>query len=231
MKARLTLGPGTHAIKGGLRSRGSWFHDGSEICEFFFDHGIACSYFPWPTALAGIEFWRPWFGWQPDLADWEVPALNAKERFQPSEVAPIHWPRPSRIHWLVHSHGINPVLIACAFGLRINVLVSVCSPVRIDVLEKYGEMARKNIGYHLHYYSNGDKVQFAGGLGDGHLGVIRDFDYSKDGRVIYRRDEAVVLPDEAGHSGLLNDVKYRPELLTAVERILERDGRDAILRS
>lgn len=229
MKARLTLGPGTHAIKGGLRTRGDWFHDGSELCEFFFNQGIGCSYFPWPTALAGFEFWKPLLGMKPNLLDWEVPALNAKDRFQPIEVSPEYWPRPSRIHWLVHSHGINPVLIACAMGLRINVLVSVCSPVRCDVLEKYGELARLNIGYHLHYYAEGDRIQFAGGLGDGHLGVLRDFNYSRGGRTIYRCDETVRLPEDAGHSGLLHEPKYRTELLTAAELILDRDGRDDLL--
>jgi len=226
MKARVTLGPGTHAIKGGLRSRGDWYHDGSDVCEFFADHFIATSYFPWPTALAGAEFWRPWLGLPAKLADWEVPALNAKERFQPSEVDPIYWPRPSRIHWLVHSHGIQPVLIACAMGLRINVLVSVCSPVRADVLNKYGAAARQNIGYHLHYWSHGDRVQLAGGVGDGHSGVLRDFTYSRAGRLVYRCDETIELPEAAGHSGLLHHVQYRPQLFTAIERILVRDGKD-----
>lgn len=226
MKARLTLTPGTHAIKGGMRRRGDWFHDGADVPEFLFDRGIATVFFPWSTALAGWEFWKPWFGIEPDLADWEVSGWNLKERFQPIEVEPRYWPRPSRVHGAAHSHGINPWFVAAALGLRINVLVSVCSPVRCDVLDKYGEAARANIGYHLHYYAQGDRVQLAGGIGDGRLGVLRDFNYERDGKLIYKCDETIVLPERAGHSGLLHKAEYRDELLTAVERILQRDGRD-----
>lgn len=229
MKARVILGPGTHAIKGGLRSRGSWFHDESELVGFLFDRGIASTYFPWATALAGFEFWRPWLGLPPALADWHVPALHIKERYQPSEVERRYWPRPSRIHALVHSHGAQPFLIAAGLGLRINVLITVSSPVRCDVLDQYGPVARKNIGYHLHYYSKCDRVQAAGGLGDGRFGVLRDFDYSRDGEQIYKCDETVVLEEACGHSGLLHEAKYRSELLTAVELILARDGRDDLV--
>lgn len=229
MKARLTLTPGTHAIRarrGGLRRRGDWFHDGADVPEFFFDRGIATVFFPWQTALAGWEFWKPWVGIEPDLLDWEVPALNLKEKFQPAEVDPAYWPRPSRVHGAAHSHGVNPWIIAAAQGLRINVLISVCSPVRCDVLDKYGEAARANIGYHLHYYAQGDRIQLAGGVGDGRLGVLRDFNYERDGKLIYKCDETIVLPERAGHSGLLHKPEFRDELLTAAQRILDRDGRD-----
>jgi hypothetical protein len=227
MKARLTLGPGTHAIRGGLRSAGDWFHDGSDFCARAFDHGLACSYFPWPTALGGIAFWKTWVGQQPDLGDWEIPALNLKERFQPEEVNPIYWPRQSRINIITHSHGAQPTLIAAALGLKIGVLVTVSAPIRADVLFNYGEHARKNIAYHLEYFSVEDRIQMAGGLGDGHFGVMRRFgDYQVNGRAPYAADECITMPEPCGHSGLLHDVKYMSELETAFQRILDRDGRD-----
>lgn len=227
MKARLTLSPGTHAIKGGLRSRGEWFHDGSDVCEFAGSHSIACQFFPWPTALAGIEFWKPWFGIQPDLGDWEIPALNAKERFQPSEVDPRYWPRPSRIHWLTHSHGAEPIIVAAALGLRVNTLVTVSAPIRADVLYTYGEAARKNIGYHLEYLSLNDRIQKAGGVGDGHWGTMSSFaDFRVNGRQIFKPDDTIVMPEECGHSKLLHEPRYMRELTSAFQRILDRDGRD-----
>lgn len=229
MKARVTLGPGTHAIKG-LRSRGDWFHDGSEFCARAGNRGLACSYFPWPTALAGAEFWKPWVGIKPDLGDWEIPALNAKERHQPSEVEPRYWPRPSRIHWFTHSHGAEPIIIACALGLRINVLVTVSAPIRADVLYEYGERARQNIGYHLEYRSLNDRIQKAGGVGDGHWGTMWSFaDFTIGDRQIFKPDDTIVMPEECGHSQLLHNPKYMDALDTAFQIILDRDGRDDLL--
>ena len=229
MKARVTLGPGTHAIKGGLRSRGDWFHDGSDFCELAFNHGIACRYFPWTTALAGAEFWKPWFGVKPDLQDWEIAAENLKERFLPSEVDPAYWPRPSRVHLLTHSHGAQSAIIAASLGLKINVLVTVSAPIREDVLFTHGAAARKHIGYHLEYYSRNDRIQLAGGVGDGHLGVMRRFgDYTVNGHQPYAADETIVMPEDCGHSKLLHDLKYMPELKAAFARILERDGMDPL---
>lgn len=227
MKARLTLGPGTHAIKGGLRSRGDWFHDGSNFCELAYSHGIACNYFPWPTALAGAAFWKPWLGIKPDMQDWEIPALNLKERFQPIEIPEQHWPRQSRINILTHSHGAQPVIIAAALGLKINVLVTVSAPVREDVLYTYGERARKNIAFHLEYRSLNDRIQFAGGVGDGHWGPMWSFaDFKVNGRRIWTPNDDVLLPEECGHSRVLHDPKFIGELLTAFQLIVERNGRD-----
>jgi len=226
VKARVTLGPGTHAIRGGLRSRGDWFNEGSAFCKFAFDHGLACCYFPWPTALAGAEFWKPWFGVKPDLGDWEIPALNLKERFQPTEIDPAHWPRQSRIHVITHSHGAQPAIIAAALGLKINVLITVSAPIREDVLDTYGEAARKNIGYHLEYYSVDDGIQMAGAIGDGRFGVTRTFNHQVGGCRIYKADETIVMPEACGHSKLLHDATYMGKLATAFKRILDRDGRD-----
>lgn len=229
LRPRVRLAPGTHAITG-LKGRGDWYHDGSDFCRFFGDHGIDCVPFHWPTALAGFEFWLPWFGFEPNLGDWEIPAVHAKEIYQPSEVDPVHWPRPSRVHWVGHSHAAQPLLMACAMGLRINLLVTVCSPVRVDVLERYGPRARKNIGYHLHYWSVGDRVQAAGAVGDSYFGTLREFTYiRRSGEVIYRADEHIQLPEVCGHSGLLHRAEFRAELLTAIDRIRSRDGRDDLM--
>lgn len=230
MRARITLGPGTHAIKGGLRSRGDWFHDGSDFCELADSFGLECRYFPWPTALAGAAFWKPWLGIKPDLGDWEIPAMNLQERFQPSEIPPAHWPRQSRINILTHSHGAQPALIAAAMGLKIGVLVTVSAPIRADVLYTYGERARKNIAYHLEYFSHDDRIQMAGGFGDGHAGTMRRFsDYRVNGRVLYAADDFVAMPEACGHSGLLHDMKFMSELKTAFQVILDRDGRDDLI--
>lgn len=228
-KPRLRLGPGTHAIKG-LKTPGAWFEDGSYFCKAAGGEGITCLPFHWPTALAGWEFWKPWFGVEPDLRDWEIPARNALEIHQPSEVDPIYWPRPSRVHWAVHSHGVNPIIIACALGLRINVLITVSSPVRVDVLTRYGQRARRNIGYHLHFWSANDRTQAAGGMGDGYTGILREYRYAnRHGEVIYAADENVPLPEAAGHSGLVNEAQWRDKLQLAFDRVKSRDGRDDLV--
>lgn len=228
VKARVTLGPGTHAIKGGLRSKGDWFHEGSDFCKLAADNLLACDYFPWTTALAGAEFWKPWFGIKPDLQDWEIAALNLKEWFLPRMVEPQYWPRPSKVHLITHSHGAQPAIIAAALGLKINVLVTVSAPIREDVLEEYGERARKNIRYHLEYFSINDRIQLAGGFGDGHFGYMRKFgDFKVNGTAPYTANEFVMMPEACGHSQLLHDPRYMGEMRTAFQRILQRDGDDA----
>ena len=225
MKATVTLGPGTHAIKGGLRSRGDWFHDGSDFCKLAAEHHIQCDYFPWTTALAGAEFWKPWLGIKPNLQDWEIAALNLKEMFLPRKVDSQYWPQPSRVHLITHSHGAQPAIIAAALGLKINVLVTVSAPIRQDVLQEYGARARRNIRFHLEYFSINDRIQMAGGFGDGHYGVMRRFgDFKVNGESVYRADEPIVMPEECGHSELLHNPKFMGEMRTAFQRILDRDG-------
>ena len=68
---------------------------------------------------------------------------------------------------IAHSHGVNPAIYAAAAGARLDVLVTIASPVRDDMRETY-RIARPNIGYWLHVYdAKFDRTGSAGAFGDG----------------------------------------------------------------
>lgn len=73
---------------------------------------------------------------------------------------------------VVHSHGLQPALVAAAEGAKIPRLLSICSPIRSD-FEEVALEARKRIRIWLHVYDPGDTIQAAGEIGDGHVGVVR----------------------------------------------------------
>lgn len=96
---------------------------------------------------------------------------------------------------ICHSHGINPVLYqAKLVGHPIRRLVSVCSPVRSDMLETANE-AKPLIGRWRHIADrDGDKWQRLGELFDGHLGWCKT--------KWPQANENVTVP-HIGHSGIL----------------------------
>jgi hypothetical protein len=103
---------------------------------------------------------------------------------------------------ICHSHGIGPVLYqaATAGQLPINRLVSVCSPVRAD-LQDVANNAIGRIGRWRHIASaNGDFMQWAGELFDGHIQLARE-------RRWHQAHENLIIPG-IGHSKLLNDDKF-----------------------
>lgn len=215
----------------GLLDQNHWATQGSPVADYLELHGLKLITdrqgrgFTWTTALDGWQFWRRIVGKHPDISDWEVGGACLKDYYMPPTVPDEYWTPGSKVIVIAHSHGVNPAIIAAALGMKINVLVTVSSPVRVDVLRKYGAAARKNIGFHLHYWSDGDRMQAVGGAGDRHYGIIREYASSEDHQAIYVCNKNVPLPREAGHSGLLHEVSWFGELLTAVEIIQERYGR------
>lgn len=75
---------------------------------------------------------------------------------------------PHERNIIAHSHGLQVVLFACAHGLKINNLISVCSPIRDD-MNLISTIARPNIKNWLHIYDSSDRIQFLGQFGDGRL--------------------------------------------------------------
>lgn len=67
---------------------------------------------------------------------------------------------------IIHSHGIQPVLYCASFGMQINNIISVCSPIRSDMGSRT-DMARHHINRWLHIYDNKDVIGWLGQFGDG----------------------------------------------------------------
>lgn len=216
------LMPGTWSYKGLFSSKGQWYHPDSFLPVYISAYGLRVLVdargrgFIWDGGLEGLRFWRPLLGMEPDLQEWEIAGANFYDRQLPITVDPQYHMRGCDTNVWCHSHGINPVLVAAALGLRINTLVSFGSPIRKDVIEKYGAEARRNIGFHLHYWSAGDSTQVLGGIGDGDWGVRRRYPLA---------DQNVKLPDEAGHSGILYDPKFSIDLHCAIDITKDRHGR------
>lgn len=67
---------------------------------------------------------------------------------------------------IAHSHGLQCVLFAASYGLEINNLISVGSPIRND-MHQTTVIARNKIKHWMHIYDSWDWIQVLGGFGDG----------------------------------------------------------------
>jgi hypothetical protein len=162
--------PGTHAWKP-KELKGQWHHarphaqDDSAFTLMMRREGFeridADDPYVWSTLVDGL-FYRK-------LSVWHSSALNFK-----AHVTRILRLPPLERVVLVHSHGLQVAYIAAALGCYIHTLIDICGPVRHDVIQEYGEAARKNIGYHVHVHSDrSDRMQIWGGLLDGVFKIVR----------------------------------------------------------
>lgn len=172
-----------------------WYCPGHAFGKFLTEQGVAPSYdgsgqerpsrpFVWSTGLAGVPFFtskKTWAAGGAALKYFAVSQLRLGGR-QTSLIA--------------HSHGLQVALFACAEqDLKVDVLISVGSPVREDMMP-VAERAMRNIGYWLHLYSDGsDRWQWFGELFDGHLGIVRKHPLAD-------QNDSV---SKVGHSKLLRD--------------------------
>jgi hypothetical protein len=170
--------------------RGRWYCPESPFAAFLAAHGVAPLFdggagaprpFVWSTALDGI-FSRQHAQWSAGgaaLAYFATPARTGT---------------PAAV--IAHSHGLQVVLYACAYyGLTLDALVSVGSPVRSD-MAGVAQKARPRIRRWLHLHSdNSDRWQWVGELFDGHLGIVREHPLAD-------RNDAV---PGVGHTGVLEE--------------------------
>jgi hypothetical protein len=194
--------PGTHGWRGQLT--GEWWCDDSDWMDNARLHGFRSlggtkHPFVWSTDLNGHRFWRHLFGSADWHSDWEAAARALYYYLRPfADDNDTYVPIENR-NLVAHSHGLQPVLKACAMGLKINSLVSVMSPVRRDMLYD-AERARPNIGRWLALAAHGDHTQRHGSWFDGSLRLDR----------AHPMADAFDIVPGAGHSKILRDPEWFP---------------------
>jgi hypothetical protein len=158
--------PGTHASRRG----DDWNHLGSAFTRFALKRGLvsveerAVVPFFWSTdydrGSGKHEDWRA-LGYA--LFYYFVPPLGVNRDRIPG----------NRTRIIAHSHAGQGALYAAAFGLKIECLVTVGTPV-VKQMEEVAKAARPNIKRWLHLRSDSDFWQLAGAFFDRRLGFYRD---------------------------------------------------------
>jgi hypothetical protein len=187
MKRRYVAVAGTHGWDGGEPTADDWWCPTSPFAQFLANNGHLplelTRPFIWSTALAGVPTWQFWK--RPKPTHWEAAAW-----------ALIYYADNAPINVISHSHGLQVVMMAAKFWLKIGTLIDVCGPVRGDMMDTY-RAGLLNIGTWVHVHSDGsDLIQLAGAWFDGHLGPVR--------AVAIEGVVNVPLPG-VGHTRLLND--------------------------
>jgi hypothetical protein len=156
--------------------------------------------FKWSTQVNGMQFWRRLFGWgerDGDHRDWQTGGHNLYAYHVPPMAPERALPVQER-NILAHSHGINVVLYACDYGMNINSLITVGSPIRHDMVD-VASRARTRIRRWLHVHSDAsDRMQQLGEFGDGAIDLERQHVCA---------DINHQLP-KAGHSAVLYDPQW-----------------------
>lgn len=180
---------GTHAAGREVE----WDHPDSPLTTFLRENGASplmispLKRYQWSTALDGLDNNdETWDAAGRALAHYIVPPL-ANESLLPTEETFI----------IAHSHGGNVVAYACGkYGLKVNGLITVATPVRGNLDRLYKE-ASNNVNRHLHLYAGWkDFMQILGSIRDGRWGIHRQMPYA---------EKNAKMPE--GHGNILRDPK------------------------
>jgi hypothetical protein len=195
--------------------------------------------YDWTTRLVGHQAWRRVVSfftrrkWAPSLIDWQVAGSNLFAWVCPPLFDPGHWLPAWLTYIWAHSHGGNVVFFACADGMKVDVLVTFCTPVRGDMAEAI-KRARPNVAYWIEVHSDAcaDKIQRLGEVGDGvfDLDGVQSFNDLVDPVSGHTFKDLKLGPDETivvddGHSKILNDPRRFDRLLPILKVIKERHDR------
>ena len=135
----------------------------------------------WCRLINGKDpyYWTTRLNWVPygRHIDWTNAARMLMWYVQAKLASPDGSSPPVNI--IAHSHGGQVALIAAALGLKINCLITVCTPVRGDLNETYN-VAKDNIARWIHIYSCNDKWQWLGAFGVRIAGYWKKMPYSDE---------------------------------------------------
>ena len=193
MTLRVILVPGTHAWDG---QTADWYTPNSPFVASLAARGIGLvggdRPYVWSTDLGGAVPLT-----DRDTAVWAAAGINLYAYVVPPLGDGPAIP-PDETYIIAHSHGLQVVLYACAYGLEVETLISVGSPVRQD-MARIAAQARPRIRRWVHI-SGGhrDWWQVLGALFDGRVGVVRHHPWA---------DENVTLP-KCNHEDALRNPAY-----------------------
>lgn len=222
---RTILVPGTHGYDGTLVEGGSvrdWFNPLSRFFQCLEARELRPLPFVWSTSVGGIGFGDG------DLNGWRSAGLNLFRMAVPHASVSKDFIPGDELIVIAHSHGGQVALAAAAAGLRVALLVTVCTPVRSDVwcggTDNYcrwetkrkdpclAHQARPNITRWVHLHGNWkDRWQWRGALFD-----------SWNPLTWFRSQRAYKLADRnhgesVGHDAYLRDPKWFGVLAAALD--------------
>jgi pimeloyl-ACP methyl ester carboxylesterase len=157
---------------GGARRPNDWDHPRSPFSQFLRAQGIHplveddARRYGWSTVLDGVD----------DSDDtWDASGRNLYHYFVPPLGTGLPAIAPEETFIIGHSHAGNVIAHACGkYGLRINGLITVGTPIRGNLRELYAAAA-PNIARHLHLHAGWrDYWQVFGALFDGRFGIHRE---------------------------------------------------------
>jgi pimeloyl-ACP methyl ester carboxylesterase len=141
----------------------------------------------WSTAIDGVDNnHTTWDASGRALAHYIAPPLLGESLVKPEDT-----------YIIAHSHGGNVVAYACAnYGLKINGLITVGTPIRKDLHDIY-KAASPNIARHLHIYAGWrDYWQWWGALFDGRFGIHRKHPFATHNKQVPKGDHGSILRDK-----------------------------------
>jgi pimeloyl-ACP methyl ester carboxylesterase len=187
----------TVAGTNGARRNADWDSPTSNLSKFFLENGCQqlevnpLKRYMWSTALDGIDATNStWDAAGRALAHYIAPPLLGESLVKPEDT-----------YVIAHSHGGNVVAYACGkYGLKIDGLITVGTPIRKDLYEIY-QAAVPNISRHLHIYAGWrDLWQIFGSVFDGRFGIHRQHPFTNHNHKV----------PKGGHGSVLRDPKFFP---------------------
>lgn len=157
-----------------------WHLPNSELTKLLAEHDCVLletsplKRYMWSTDVDGIDDNHlTWDAAGRALAHYIAPPLLGESLLKPEDT-----------YIIAHSHGGNVVAYACGkYGLKINGLITVGTPIRKDLHDIY-QAASGNISRHLHLYAGWrDYWQWWGALFDGRFGIHRKHPFAKNQKV------------------------------------------------
>lgn len=177
-----------------------WWSDGFFV-EHLKRHGFFLLAWPngkafrWTTALNGLRALRRWIGLSYEPRDW----LCGGEAFSGFLALALARFGYEHLNVITHSHGIWPAMLGASKESPIRSLITVCPPGRADMLEAI-VAARPHIGHWVLVIDRDlDLWAALGGVGDGAVGVDRDFSFLPP----HARPDVLIRLADIGHTKLL----------------------------